>query len=982
MGIFRRRSLTAAATAAVLVVTLAGWPGTASAAPTASSSVLGRSAALAAGPYVAPGRSECSFTPAATAVTDVKNVNRGMSCTWASMIFQHKVQGRPQALGEHLVHVFEWFITEPKSLTMTRGFAIRGIDGWGTLEFAGERITAPFPCGPTPPATIGCSTTETGPAVSIPAFPLKGTWSRQWKQTIALGDNSAKLRSVFQDQLGLVQQPPASPTPAAPIGVPIGREYRCDKEVTTTYSAGCVNPLFRPTVEFDAIAKPVLLPVAKHMKRAQQAGKEGTPATGPLKRDRDETRNNKRNRDACKNFVPEPPLNISCDEYPFKSTFEGGIGASIAPVPLDSQVNQGNTLINQLNASRVLQDDLYYVQITGVPDRSGDAGVYPPLNNLFNNYGDNAGCADWSGADATNSIALPGGQRAWFFSDSYLGNPAARPSLFFTSSVNNSIVVQDGTSMRTITGGNTCREQNQNIPFFDRYAKTVAKAPDQGGFYWTGDHQLVGSDVVKFYYHGRPSGDLWVNDYAAVASIPVAALTSGNPELDVRPQPLTCAAGGPDSLWGTMTLDRTAADGYVYVYGTGAAYPQKLYLARTTRANLTSFGAWQFFGGANADGVASWTGCGGAVSLPIGLALGGSVNEINGAIWLVQKEWGGPSIVAHPATTPWGFGERHIRLYTPPEDFSDPYYYLTYEPRIQRGLTSGGNLILSYNVNATAVNTGCVSAHAYDGKSYRPRFVQIPENWFDQYDATPSGTAVGRTSQAAAAGTIGGVTDWFPHWGQPCPAVPAPTGFTATPSADGSVNLSWTAAGTDVWTYLYQCDASTTACSDRSTCAAEGGGGFTRQFEGLWITDKSVRVRPVANAGQNGHRFVWYVCTTGAKNGKPIGTEGNGGVSPQLSATVTVPAPNAPANLRGTRSGTSLSLAWDEVTFPSTAVYYTPYLWNVSAGQTAADAVALQPVEGRTSTTITLPVAGSTYGVYLKALNFAGASPPSAARQF
>ena len=61
-------------------------------------------------------------------------------------------------------------------------------------------------------------------------------------------------------------------------------------------------------------------------------------------------------------------------------------------------------------------------------------------------------CADWSGGDATNGVNLGGGSVAWFFSDSYLGSPAARKTLFYRSSLRNSIVIQNGTSLRTITG--------------------------------------------------------------------------------------------------------------------------------------------------------------------------------------------------------------------------------------------------------------------------------------------------------------------------------------------------------------------------------------------------------------------------------------------------------------------------------------------------------------------------------------------------
>src|SRR4029450_10988804 len=90
-------------------------------------------------------------------------------------------------------------------------------------------------------------------------------------------------------------------------------------------------------------------------------------------------------------------------------------------------------------------------------------------------------------------------------------------------------------------------------------------------------------------YHGRPSGNLWINDYAAVARIPVGQFD--NAVMSVEPTDLRCSTD-PKVLWGTMTTNWS--DGNIYVYGTGATAPQHLYLARTTLANLSNFGSWQF----------------------------------------------------------------------------------------------------------------------------------------------------------------------------------------------------------------------------------------------------------------------------------------------------------------------------------------------------------------------------------------------------
>src|SRR5215831_744306 len=154
----------------------------------------------------------------------------------------------------------------------------------------------------------------------------------------------------------------------------------------------------------------------------------------------------------------------------------------------------------------------------GSPDSTYDS--------LFDSYSNNATCADWSGGDATNSVQLPSGDRAWFFSDSFLGSPADRKTLWYASSLHNSIVIQSGSSLHTITGGNTCQERNTSLSFWSRYATTPAAAGDQssGGFYWTGDQMVVGSNVVKFYYHGNHSVFPFAIDSWAIATIPVSTL--------------------------------------------------------------------------------------------------------------------------------------------------------------------------------------------------------------------------------------------------------------------------------------------------------------------------------------------------------------------------------------------------------------------------------------------------------------------------
>jgi hypothetical protein len=988
----------------------------------ASTSVRPNAAAVVGPP-------ECGFTSAATQPQRT-DVSRFETCDWRPASFVD-VGPNGESYGAQDVMVVEWFITAPSTLTIRHGLTFQALTGTGDYSSGGLSLRAPLPCQPPTVISSGetCSTTDTGLAVDT-VLPVNGSYSNNWSEKVALGSSSHLLRFII-NYAEMVVIHPQSPNPAArPVkdyNISGNDEWRCDDEVA---GAGCVNPDFVPNAVFDSEANPLVGPVAHHIRHAQDtlAGNPGRPGSGnPLTRVSEADRVTNYNAvcgSSSSRFVPDPPTNTSCDEYPLASSSQGGNSAttSVAAVPSQANSSQGGIINGQYNALRIIVGDNFYVEVILADPRTGNVTPAAALTNQFNNYSNNAQCSDWSGGDATNSVGLPDGQRAWFFSDSYLGSPADRKTFFYTSTVHNSVVVQNGAAMRTITGGNTCQERNTNISFFDRYAKNIADAPDaaQGGFYWTGDQQLVGSNVVKFYYHGYNYANSFVNDYAAVATIPASALQS-NATLTVTPTKLTCAAGGPPALWGTMTLDWTAKDGYYYIYGTASTTPHQLYLARTSTANLTNFAAWQFFASANSDGTAEWTTCGLAQPLPIGYATGGSVSYINGAVWLVQDDYVAGSltageIAAHPSDTPWGFTARRIDLYNPPEGHYDyPYYYLVYEPRIQQGLSNPdgtSNVILSYNVNTASVDTGCASASTHDGSIYRPRFVEIPTSWFNTYDA-PQGllganpirlqangprsglTAMdGRTvlqnpardpgrlpapsKQAAAisATDIAGITDWFEHFGQPCPTIAAPNPLTVAAQPSGAVNLAWANRGTDVWYYVYQCDSSAGTCATTSACGSNAGG-YVAQFGGLWLTVTSVGFQAVTSSSQQGHRFVYYVCSSGAQNPNPIGTSGNGGATSHVAATVTVAAPRAPTNVKASRSGATFTVSWTQVTYPSTQVTYTPYYRDITAGWPTTFVLGAQPVSGVTSTKFNVPSATDKYEIYVVASNIGGSSPPS-----
>jgi hypothetical protein len=274
-----------------------------------------------------------------------------------------------------------------------------------------------------------------------------------------------------------------------------------------------------------------------------------------------------------------------------------------------------------------------------------------------------------------------------------------------------------------------------------------------------------------------------------------------------------------------------------------------------------------------------------------------------------------------------------VALYNPPGTgtVSYPYYYQQYEARIQPRLGAAGQVVISYNVNTFAVDTGCVSANAHDARIYRPRFIDVPSSKFNPAAAiatpgTASVAAAPATSgsnlsgqgirhsgppfptdnpppvppappaspmaaRAPAATTlaatgIDGSTDWYqmPLGGR-CRDIPAPSSAPAvTVDEHGIVAARWQNVGTDVWYYPWMCDATQHSCGSAGTSfpwfpawPAPGGN--------LWTTVPEGYLDPIGRTTSpqvdtNGHRFAIYVRSFGA------GYANAGGNSPQTILTV------------------------------------------------------------------------------------------------
>jgi hypothetical protein len=116
-----------------------------------------------------------------------------------------------------------------------------------------------------------------------------------------------------------------------------------------------LNAQTLPTVTFFRATLPL---TADHIADAQA---RGYPSV--LSRTTDQRRIDRNRREACRGFVPQPPIRVSCDEYPFASTYEGGAGASIRGVPLLEQWIQGGILSTFYRINSVLDRGQFRVRV-------------------------------------------------------------------------------------------------------------------------------------------------------------------------------------------------------------------------------------------------------------------------------------------------------------------------------------------------------------------------------------------------------------------------------------------------------------------------------------------------------------------------------------------------------------------------------------------------------------------------------------------
>lgn len=339
----------------------------------------------------------------------------------------------------------------------------------------------------------------------------------------------------------------------------------------------------------------------------------------------------------------------------------------------------------------------------GVPavaaPRKAQGSVNERLTRLFGDYADTAGA--WTGADSAYSVPLPDGRTAWLYSDTFLGTVNADGSRPTDSPfIHNSIIVQDGTDLSTITGGTSEAPLSLVSP---------EGADESQRWYWFGDGTVEGDRlrVLLLEFEKTGTGPF---DFAYLRTA-IASFTLPDVRLE-KITPLPDPTADLPLHWASAIFEE--AD-HCYVYGIEDRQAEKyVHLARVTRGRLTEE-PWQYFTGDGwSDDPAAST------RILAGVSNEFSLTRQGGQYVLITGDARQPlsaDIVAYRSRSlTGGFGEP-VKLYTTPETGGNVF---TYNAKAHPQLGRGSSLLITYNVNSFE------SDDLYaDARLYRPRYIDV-----------------------------------------------------------------------------------------------------------------------------------------------------------------------------------------------------------------------------------------------------------------
>jgi hypothetical protein len=318
----------------------------------------------------------------------------------------------------------------------------------------------------------------------------------------------------------------------------------------------------------------------------------------------------------------------------------------------------------------------------------------------------------WTGGDSTYSVKLPDGRIVWLFSDTWLGplnSDGTRPTS--APLVNNTFVVQNGSSLTTYQGGTA------GSP------RAIMPPTSTSTWFWIGDGHLSNGRLQAVYQEYKRFGSgAW--DWRFNRNV-VADFELSNLRTPVSVKELPSASG---VAWGSALLPASRSnDGYTYIYGVDdSPINKQMRIARVYGSDLAG-GTWQYY----TPGGWSFREQN-ARNLLTGIANEYSVTPWNGQFLLLSQdstEAFSGQIMGYTSCSPFGTFTHRTPIYRMPEPGPYGSYWnpnvISYNAHVHASLSSGNTFVASYNVNSMDTRVSAEGDHYRDPGIYRPRFFRF-----------------------------------------------------------------------------------------------------------------------------------------------------------------------------------------------------------------------------------------------------------------
>ncbi|MDF8262705.1 DUF5005 domain-containing protein [Luteipulveratus flavus] len=560
----------------------------------------------------------------------------------------------------------------------------------------------------------------------------------------------------------------------------------------------------------------------------------------------------------------------------------------------------------------------------------------------FQQYGNTSSA--WSGGDATNSVQLPDGRVLWFFADTFYGDVRSGGvrGPFDATMIRNSMVLQNGSTMSTVMGGTDAAPRSLTMP--------SGVSSDGDDWLWPADQMVSGGYVYKFFQHTVKTNEAppfnFLSKGVELVKMPIASITNPSTytKVTVPPAAQDCNNSTADRtclLWGT---DLLTVGAYTYIYGTEvvSGLEKYLHVARVPAGNLSATWEYMTATGWRADGATS------SKRLMNGVQEGFSVSYIGGRYVLLTQAIDGllaGDAVVYYSASPEGFdGSSRSRLYSTPETTTQTSRW-TYEYRIVEHLSSGNQIVMSYNTNSRNIDGACANEGYWTASIYRPRFKTL----------TLPGTPTGGSDVAPTTPEPG--SPWSltapAHCTSSTTAVPVPRSPALAASSGARLTMTWTQP-TDpgAWNYDMQY-RDVTAGQGWETPGAQGN------------TRTGYFFAPSPNRWDLSGLTPGHVYETRVRAGSWAGRQSAWVTSPR--ATAYLATPTAVTATRA--SSSSCRVTWTD-TQPAV-------MWEVQERNTRTGATRVMGPIAVKDTTITF-LTSDTYDYKVRSVNSTGASAWSA----